>query len=239
MRRNLTPYVCLNAAAGLAMLAMCCGGLTILGSLIPMSSWAAEDASSPAKLSLTLRLFNTSSASARDLEEMRQSASQVFDHSGVEIEWIACEPGPRDSAVCPVQSDSAGRTIIFVRLVDEPIQPKRGGNQLHRALLGRANHDSSSVAVFYRSACAMEQDAPQVVTKGQILGHALAHEIGHLLLASDAHSLVGIMKENYSRDDLFDMGKGHLLFAAKESRVIRKRILTVPLPLELLCNCNP
>jgi hypothetical protein len=204
----------------------------VLGFLIPLGSWAADDKESPETLSLTLRLYNTSSASARDLEEMKENASQVFMHSGIEIDWISCEPGPQDSAVCPNPEGSAGRTVVFVRLIDAPVQPKQERNQFQRTLLGRANHHASSVAIFYNTACAIEQNAPRIVTKGQILGYALAHEIGHLLLASDAHSLVGIMKENYSRDDLFAMGKGRLLFAAQESRLLRERILYVSSPVE-------
>ncbi len=86
----------------------------------------------------------------------------------------------------------------------------------------------SSVAVFYATACEIERTAPRIVTKGEILGHAVAHEIGHLLLATDAHSLMGIMKDNYDKDDLFAMGKGHLLFGPDEALVIRKRVLSAP-----------
>ncbi len=197
----------------------------VVGFLIPLGSWAADEADSSGALSLTVRLYNTSSASMRELEEMKKSASQVFNRAGVEVDWIPCAPGPRDSAVCPNPSGAANRTIVFVRLMDAPIQPTHG-NQLHRALLGRANHNTASAAVFYQTACAIEQAAPRIVTRGQILGHGLAHEIGHLLLATDAHSLVGIMKENYDSDDLFAMAKGHLFFAASESRAIRKRIVS-------------
>lgn len=198
----------------------------VVGLLIPLGSPAADDAGSPATLSLSVRLFNTSSAAVHEVDEMKKTASQIFSRAGVEVEWISCAPGPRDSAVCPNPSDAAHKTIIFVRLMDAPIQPAHG-NQIHRALLGRANHDTASVAVFYKTACAMEQSAPRIVTREQILGYGLAHEIGHLLLATDAHSLVGIMKENYDRDDLFAMGKGNLFFAAAESRVIRKRIVSL------------
>jgi hypothetical protein len=202
------------------------GQSIVVGFLIPLGSWAADNADSSVTLSLTVRFYNTSSASVRELEEMKESATQIFNRAGVEVEWIPCAPGPRDSAVCPNPSDAANRTIIFVRLMDAPIQPAHG-NQLHRGLLGRANHNTASAAVFYKTACAIELNAPRIVTRGQILGYGLAHEIGHLLLATDAHSLVGIMKENYDSDDLFAMGKGHLFFATGESRVIRKRILSV------------
>jgi hypothetical protein len=176
---------------------------------------------------LVVRIYNSSSASVSDLDEMMESASQVFMHSGIEIDWISCEPGPRDSALCPNPEGLAGRTVVFVRLVDEPVRPKRERNQIQRTLLGRASHHSSSTAIFYDTACSIEQNAPRIVTRGQILGYGVAHEIGHLLTGSDAHSLVGIMKENYDRDDLFAMGKGWLLFTAEESRLLRARVSSV------------
>jgi hypothetical protein len=198
----------------------------VFGLLIPFGSWAADEADLSATLSLRVRLYNTSSASVREMQEMKEVASQIFRRAGVAVEWVPCAPGADDSAVCPNDSDGENGTILFVRLVDAPSQPARG-DQLHRALLGRANRRTGSAALFYKTACALEQSAPRVATRGQILGHGLAHELGHLLLASDVHTLVGIMKEDYDNDDLFAMGKGRLFFAAAESRAIRKRILSV------------
>jgi hypothetical protein len=203
----------------------------VVGFLIPLGSWAADDANSPARLSITIRLYNTSSASERDLKEMKESASRVFNHSGIDIEWFPCEPGPRDSAVCTDNGGPKNRTIIFAQLIDVPIQRKQGRNQVRPTLLGRVNHVACSVAVFYTTARTMEQDDQGIVTKGQILGHALAHEIGHLLLGSDDHSPVGIMKETFGRNELSDMGMERFLFVPEQTRAIRKT-LSRPLPVE-------
>jgi hypothetical protein len=196
----------------------------VLGFLIPLGSWASDDANSTARLSMTVRLYNTSSASERDLKEMKESASRVFSHSGIDIEWFPCEPGPRDSAVCTDHGGPENRTIIFAQLIDVPVQRKQGRNQTRPALLGRVNHVAASVAVFYTTARTMEQDAQGIVTKGQILGYALAHEIGHLLLGSNDHSLAGIMKETFGRNELSDMGMERLLFTSAEVRSIRERL---------------
>ncbi|MGA7409461.1 MAG: hypothetical protein WBW33_03185, partial [Bryobacteraceae bacterium] len=140
--------------------------------------FAADEPNPPATPSLTIRIHNTSSASESELKEMKKSASEVFKRSGIEVEWVSCSSLSRHSALCPDSGVSAGRTIIFVRLVD-----RRLGT-----LLGRADHRTSSLVIFYETACAIEHNTNGIVTKGQILGHGVAHEIGHLLLASDAHS---------------------------------------------------
>jgi hypothetical protein len=67
-------------------------------------------------------------------------------------------------------------------------EPRQAHDQPNRTLLGWANHDTWNVTVFYNSARAIERNSNSIVTRGQILGHAIAHEMGHFLPASDAHS---------------------------------------------------
>ena len=55
----------------------------------------------------------------------------------------------------------------------------------------------------------------------QILGHAMAHETGHLLLWSKSHSSTGIMKASWSREDLREIAMGHLAFTFQEAEVMR------------------
>ena len=115
----------------------------------------------------------------------------------------------------------------LVRLFNAPAEPtKQVLHQPKQTLLGRANHVTSSAMVFYTSARAIERELNSIVTKNQILGYAVAHEIGHLLLASDAHSLFGIMKENYGHQDYIAMGQAHLAFTTEESRLLRVRVLS-------------
>jgi hypothetical protein len=53
-------------------------------------AWAADRPKLSAIPSLIIRAYNTNSAPARDLMEMKESASEVFSHSGIEVEWISC-----------------------------------------------------------------------------------------------------------------------------------------------------
>ncbi len=48
-----------------------------------------------------------------------------------------------------------------------------------------------------------------------ILGHAAAHEIGHLLLGSNSHSPQGLMRARWSRQDLQNAGIGQSSFHAR------------------------
>ena len=156
---------------------------------------------------------------------MKESADGIFNHSGIVVEWVSCAAGFRESAVCPDPAGPAGNVVVFAHLVDTPIVPRQERNRTRHTLLGRANHTAFSVALFYSTVCSIEREAPRVATKGQILGYALVHEIGHLLLGSDAHSGVGLMKADLDLNDLYVIGKASLLFTTQESSHLRQSVV--------------
>ena len=57
-----------------------------------------------------------------------------------------------------------------------------------------------------------------------LLGRAMAHEIGHLLLGPNSHSPTGIMRASWSGRDLSLDGLPYLLFTPEESRQMKKRL---------------
>jgi len=59
----------------------------------------------------------------------------------------------------------------------------------------------------------------------QILGLAIAHELGHLLLRSNAHWLTGIMQAQWRAKDLQRASKGLLLFTPEQTQIIRAEVL--------------
>jgi hypothetical protein len=59
---------------------------------------------------------------------------------------------------------------------------------------------------------------------GEILGAAIAHEVGHLLLGVDAHSAYGVMKATWSRTQFELIGLGELNFSADQAKMLRERI---------------
>jgi hypothetical protein len=56
-----------------------------------------------------------------------------------------------------------------------------------------------------------------------MLGHAMAHEIGHVLLGSTEHSPDGIMKARWSTTDYQKAAKGYMKFTPLQCNVIRER----------------
>jgi hypothetical protein len=72
-------------------------------------------------------------------------------------------------------------------------------------------------------------DRVQRVAKERKLGHALledvlAHEIGHLLLGSNSHSVSGIMSAHWYGEELRRISEAAMFFAPSQSRMMRDRV---------------
>jgi hypothetical protein len=62
------------------------------------------------------------------------------------------------------------------------------------------------------------------VTEGLILGHVIAHEMGHALLNTDKHTDTGIMRAIWDMDDLFEGARGRLVFTPNQTEVMRTEV---------------
>ena len=58
----------------------------------------------------------------------------------------------------------------------------------------------------------------------QLLGHVMAHEMGHLLLPYGAHSLAGLMRPAWDRAQVRAAAEGLLTFTPDQAALIRERL---------------
>jgi len=63
-----------------------------------------------------------------------------------------------------------------------------------------------------------------LATKGQLLGHAAAHEIGHLLLGTLEHSPGGIMKADWRGKTLDGIAKRYMLFNRQQAEYMHYQV---------------
>jgi hypothetical protein len=84
--------------------------------------------------------------------------------------------------------------------------------------------------VFYNRV--QQRTDAEKVSLAQVLGHAMAHELGHLLLGSNSHSSRGIMRGTWSAADIRLVAKGDLLFTSEQTRAMRDNALVRLNPLE-------
>jgi len=67
-------------------------------------------------------------------------------------------------------------------------------------------------------------DVCESASTAQILAHAMAHEIGHLLLNLETHSDSGIMRATWDVRTLQDACYGYLLFTPQQAELMRTEV---------------
>ena len=107
---------------------------------------------------------------------------------GVRVRWINCADSGTDPEVCGPKPDPAA--VIVQILAASASTRQVPPNSLGFAEPADRGDFGGYVCVFYGrvESLAGRQSGTQV-----LLGHVIAHELGHLLLGMEAHSRAGIM----------------------------------------------
>lgn len=171
------------------------------------------------KISIYLR--NYAHVDQKTLTRAGEIVAAIFANAGVETvvmdanELDDLSPlEPRDLFVHIFTREMARKTAEDYRLP---------ANALGLAPGTAAERNRNNVYVFDHIADGLVQEQP-FASKAEILGYAMAHEIGHLLLNMAQHSRAGIMQANWRRKDMEAMTMGWLTFDSIESARIRAEV---------------
>ena len=162
---------------------------------------------------ITIYIYNYSNMSAQKLAKAEKEASRIFGNAGLESDWVLM---PLSLENPPEPAKTLGLTDIVLRL-----QPQKRG-ELGKRVMGEAL--SFQIVNVFMSRVMQESDSGGICAE-QVLGHAMAHEIGHLLLGANSHSQSGIMVARWTKPDFSRMSKGDLLFRREEAEHMRAEVL--------------
>ena len=163
---------------------------------------------------LTIRVMDYTGLSAATLGEVETSANRILRSAGVNVAFMECYSHAARSGADGC-SGSLGRTDVVLRI----LQPKFAVKGEQLGYVAMSPEGGAYVTVFIDPA---EQKARvSGLTNGTFLGHAVAHEIGHLLLGASSHSPSGIMRPAWRSVDEEWMVKGVLMFDAGQASRMR------------------
>jgi hypothetical protein len=201
-------------------------GLLCLIFLVLMNDATALGESGPSTPTIatprvTVTVFDNAKVPPELLAAAEEEARQIFLRAGVDITWLNCSKSlTTQSNVVPCGSIGVGHVVA-------EILPRANNEQLRFRLevLGTANI-TNKVRSFY---CFLFYDrierlAGQRLPKSLLLANVLAHEIGHLILSSNSHSLSGIMSGQWGEGGLRQISQGAMFFQPSESRIMRQRL---------------
>jgi hypothetical protein len=157
-------------------------------------------------------------------KEAQAIASRIFRRVGIEVRWMDCslaEDGTLASQECTAPFET---NTVILRLV--PTSPATrvqfGRNTLGIAAQAETGTEASA-SVFHDRVKQLAN--VWRVSRVVVLGHAMAHEIGHLLLGTGSHSPSGLMRAHWSRKHLTRAAEGNLLFSSQQSEAIKTEVL--------------
>ena len=165
---------------------------------------------------INVRVHNYAQVSSEIMTPAEVAATEILGTTGVKITWTNCDPAQAnlgDAAEC---NQLLGPTNLGVRIL--PYLGVIPGTS--KKTMGFAVGDLASIS-FLR---VREEAAEFGVQPYEVLGPAIAHEIGHLLLGQRGHSPKGIMRAHWQREDYERAPRGAFKFTAQQAEQIRAEV---------------
>lgn len=169
---------------------------------------------------ITVSVFSDVPVSPQLLVRAEQQTGKIFSISGLDIVWIDCTgahaaDGDRDRACLK----RYGPDDLIIRITSHvSTVPSDAFGVAFLASDGRGRYAD----VFWTQT--QELSASSNRAPDRILGSVMAHEMGHLLLGLHSHSVSGVMRAHWGRDELQRMEMGTLLFLPEQGKRMRARI---------------
>ena len=178
---------------------------------------------------LVIRIYDGTSADAASRAAAIQTAAAVIAGAGIHAAWYDCTRELQRPGCTPSRR---GRELI-IRIMPAPAPgttltggslETRSNAGTVRLILGFAVIDPASgvgvLATIFMDrveAIAHRIDVPL----SSVLGSAIAHEVGHLLLGTPTHGLSGLMREIWTEEELALGREEDWLFTPSERHILQ------------------
>jgi hypothetical protein len=144
----------------------------------------------------------------------------ILSRAGVSARVSLCgKPVP---TAC--QADARGSRLLLIRMVAGQAKKRSNAQKspLGQSIVDSNGGDYASIFVAAVQDRADEANVPWVI----VMAYAAAHEIGHLLLGSGAHTATGIMKGTWNGNDFLAMIQNGLRFSPEQAKHLASRYAT-------------
>ena len=175
---------------------------------------------------ITVRVYDYEGVPASVLKKAEEQAARIFRQVGLEVIWTGCPTSDEELRNHPTCNQLPDPLHLMLQIVPRS-KVKGRFTDPSRVGVARIPHGVKgfgTIAAVYDFR-AEEQAARRVASRSAILGHIMAHEIGHLLLSVEQHADRGLMCGGWSREDLISMSQGTLLFHPEEAQRIQAQML--------------
>jgi hypothetical protein len=147
--------------------------------------------------------------------QARQTVTTIYGDIGVRIAWRRKSSRPAGCTKTPLHSNVV---VSF----------ESGSRKYKDLVFGYAKpYAGAGACVTLLTDRLREAVKTNPTSAGFLLGHVLAHEIGHVLEGSSRHSETGVMKARWSLHETVNM-RAHLSFTPEDAEYIRGGLAAPP-----------
>jgi hypothetical protein len=205
----------------------CFAALAVTLTTLAPRAWASPPA--VASDTITVRIYDYASAEPELLSRASEVAAAILADAGVPTRWEQCRIREDELRLSPSCSKRAGAAVLQLRIQTE-LQAKRIALRAWQFGYAVPTERGFGViaGVFVRKARDLARS--QGLDLPIVLGHVMAHELGHLLLGSGRHGEKGIMRPRWNDRDLRRAQTGLLGFTSAQA--MRMRALAAARTLE-------
>ena len=179
---------------------------------------------------LTLRIYTYAIVQPGILKRAQRETNRIFQRFAIETAWLHCPTSPQQLSANRACAGRSGPNHLVLKLLPESMSKRYG---FQRGIFGFALPTAKArpgvtISLFFARVLDLAyyggvgtsfEDAQAL-----ILGHMMAHEVGHLLLGPGSHSAKGIMAFPWDKKILTSMERGRLQFTAQEQAMILKEM---------------
>ena len=163
---------------------------------------------------VVVRVYDANGVMAGTNQAALDQARKTLQAASVDVAWRMCRSSSCDGPMA--------RGELAIRIVRSPLPERHTGNvSLGDAMVNRQSGVGVLATIYFDRVVWLAHEAG--TDTRVLLGNAIAHELGHLLLATTSHGPAGIMRAIWSKDELRRGSSQDWSFVPTELAAIRRR----------------
>jgi hypothetical protein len=175
---------------------------------------------------VVVRVYDAGGALAGTNRIALDLARQTLEAASINVIWRRCPASPSCNA-------PMARGELAIRIVRSPVPSRyRGMLPLGDAMVDARSGTGVLATIYIDRVEWLAHEAGG--DSRALLGRAIAHELGHLLLASTSHGPIGLMRALWSQDEVRRGLVRDWTFAPTDLQAIRSRALRLTGPSSMI-----
>ena len=167
---------------------------------------------------VSVRVYDVSGLDERFRQAALEVAGTTLAPTSVEVTWRVCGMSNKHASYCDTALAPGELAIRIVRVA--AVSDRSGGVRLGDAFIDtHARRGVLATIYLDRVLRLSEQTGADRIA---LLGHAIAHELGHLLMASNVHGSIGLMRAFWSLEEVRNDRPTDWIIAPREANAIRR-----------------